>query len=325
MSTKVAQLEATGQRVNQEMVDALRLQYGLDKPVYLRYLTWMRRLLSGSPGMSLDWNRPVMELILERLPLTILLTGATLIFTYLVAIPIGIYSATHQYSLGDYTFTALGFVGLATPNFLLALILMYLLFKLFGISIGGLFSLEYARADWSLGKLLDMLSHLVAPIVVIGTAGTAWLIRVMRASLLDELRKQYVITARAKGVGGTLPAVQVPGAHRGEPDREHRGMAAAADRFRRDDHRTGVEPADHRATAAARAAGSGHVPGGYHRDLSDRADGHRNAAVGPAAGLARPAHSLRGLGERLTRHGGRLRDTRNLRRRRSAAIPIRRS
>ena len=201
VSTKVAQLEATGQRVNQEMVDALRLQYGLDKPVYLRYLTWMRRLVSGNPGMSLDWNRPVMELILERLPLTILLTGATLIFTYLVAIPIGIYSATHQYSLGDYTFTALGFIGLATPNFLLALILMYLLFKLFGISIGGLFSLEYARAEWSLGKLLDMLGHLVAPIVVIGTAGTAWLIRVMRASLLDELRKQYVITARAKGVG----------------------------------------------------------------------------------------------------------------------------
>jgi peptide/nickel transport system permease protein len=150
--------------------------------------------------MSLQWNKPVALLIGERLPVTVMISLATILFTYLVAIPIGIYSATHQYSLPDYIFTAVGFVGLATPNFLLALILMYLFFTYFDISIGGLFSLQYIRAEWSWGKFFDLLKHLPAPIIVIGTAGTASLIRVMRSSLLDELRKQYVVTARAKGL-----------------------------------------------------------------------------------------------------------------------------
>jgi len=156
-------------------------------------------MLHGDFGICFTWNKPVSELLAERLPLTIMISLFALIFVYIVAIPIGIYSATHQYSISDYTFTTIGFAGLATPNFLLALILMLLFYKYFGLSIGGLFSPEYIEASWSLGKVVDMLKHFPIPIIVIGTAGTAGLIRVMRSCLLDELRKQYVITARAKG------------------------------------------------------------------------------------------------------------------------------
>ena len=157
-------------------------------------------MLHGDFGKSFQWNMPVSELIGERLMLTVTISILTLLFTYVVAIPIGIYSATHQYSIGDYSFTIFGFAGLATPNFLLALILMFVFYKYFGLSAGGLFSIEYALAPWSVGKVIDMLKHLPIPIIVIGTAGTAELIRIMRGCLLDELRKQYVITARAKGV-----------------------------------------------------------------------------------------------------------------------------
>ena len=189
-----------GGAVTEESIAALRKQYGLDQPIYFQYLRWMRRLLRGDFGMSFQWNKPISELIGERLPLTIMLSFLALIFSYIVAIPIGIYSATHQYSVGDYFFTAVGFAGMATPNFLLALMLMLFFYKYFGLSIGGLFSLEYAVSSWSLAKFVDLIKHLPVPIIVIGTAGTAWLIRVMRGCLLDELRKQYVITARAKGV-----------------------------------------------------------------------------------------------------------------------------
>jgi peptide/nickel transport system permease protein len=151
-------------------------------------------------GQSFEWNQPVSKLIGDRLLLTMLLSLATIIFTYVVAIPIGIYSATHQYSVTDYAATVFGFVGLATPNFLLALLMMFVFYKYFGWSVGGLFSPEYQLAPWSFGKVLDLLKHLPIPIIVIGTAGTAGMIRVMRATLLDELNKQYVITARAKGV-----------------------------------------------------------------------------------------------------------------------------
>jgi len=194
------QLEASGTHVSEEQMAALKRQYGLDLPIYLQYFKWMGRMLHGDLGRSFGWNKPVTKLLAERLPLTVIVSLFALIFTYAVGIPIGIYSATHQYSVGDYTFTVIGFAGLATPNFLLALILMILFYKYFGLSIGGLFSPEYARAGWSLSKFVDMLKHLPIPIIVIGTAGTAGLIRFMRGCLLDELKKQYVITARAKGV-----------------------------------------------------------------------------------------------------------------------------
>lgn len=200
LSLYVLQLETRGIRLNEEEIVLLREQFGLDEPVYIQYFKWVGRALQGDFGRSFAMNRPVSELIGERLTLTIVISLFTLVFTYLVAIPIGIYSATHQYSAADYTFTTLGFAGLATPNFFFALLLMLLFFKYFGLSIGGLFSPEYLRAGWSLAKFIDMLKHLPIPIIVIGTAGTAGLIRVMRGCLLDELRKQYVITARAKGV-----------------------------------------------------------------------------------------------------------------------------
>jgi peptide/nickel transport system permease protein len=200
LTSYIMELEARGRIVDEAEAASLRKQYGLDLPIYSQYFKWMGKMLRGDFGRSFQWKRPVSELIAGRLPLTVTISLFALIFTYIVAIPIGVYSATHQYSVGDYTFTVVGFAGLAIPNFLFALILMFLFYKYFNLSIGGLFSPEYAGAVWSLAKFADMLKHLPLPIIVIGTAGTAGLIRVMRGCLLDELRKQYVITARAKGV-----------------------------------------------------------------------------------------------------------------------------
>ena len=196
----VMQLEATGQEVDEARLAALEMQYGLDLPVTARYFKWMRNIFRGNLGQSFQWNRPVAELLGERLPLTILVSFFTFAFVYVIAIPVGIYSATHQYSLGDYVFTVIGFSGMAIPNFLLALILMFLFYKYLGISVTGLFSSEYLTESWSLAKFVDLLKHLPVPVIVIGTAGTAGLIRVMRGTLLDELKKQYVVTARAKGM-----------------------------------------------------------------------------------------------------------------------------
>ncbi len=201
LTSYLMELEEAGTEVSVSEIASLRKQYGLDKPIYIQYFYWIWKIVRyGNFGRSFQWNRPVSELIWERLALTAIMGLFAMFFTLAVAIPIGIYSATHQYSAADYTFTVTGYVGLATPNFLLALILMFMAYKYFGASVGGLFSPEYVREPWSLGKVLDMFSHLWIPVVVLGTAGTAGLIRVMRGCLLDELRKQYVITARAKGV-----------------------------------------------------------------------------------------------------------------------------
>ena len=200
LSEFIENMRAQGTVVSEEQILSLKNYYGLDQPLYLQYLKWLGNLLQGDLGQSFQWNQPVTELIKERLALTVTISLISLVLTYLIAIPIGIYSATHQYSVGDYAFTVLGFMGLATPNFLLALILMFLLYKYAGWSVGGLFSPEFAVAPWSLAKVVDLLKHLPIPLVVIGTAGTAWTIRVMRGCLLDELKKQYVITARSKGL-----------------------------------------------------------------------------------------------------------------------------
>ena len=192
-------LQQDGDDVSLGVLAALRDRYGLDKPVYVQYVKWIGKFLRGDLGYSYQHSRPVTEVIGERLALTIVITLTTLLMTYLIAIPIGIYSATHQYSPADYALTVVGFVGLATPNFLLALILMFILLNL-GMSAGGLFSPEFAGTPWTIAKVIDLLKHLPLPIVIVGTAGTASIIRVMRASLMDELGKQYVVTARAKGV-----------------------------------------------------------------------------------------------------------------------------
>ena len=178
----------------------LKRQYGLDLPAYRQYFRWARRALKGDFGRSFDWRKPVSEMLEERLLLTVIMNLTAMALIYLIAIPIGIYAATHQYSFGDYFFTVVGFIGLATPGFLLALVLMVILYNLFGLSVGGLFSAEYVNATWSLAKLFDLFKHLPVPVIIIAATGTAALIRVMRNCLLDEFRKQYVITARAKGV-----------------------------------------------------------------------------------------------------------------------------
>ena len=210
VETRIAQLETQGARVDQAMIDSLIRQYDLDKPVYARYVRWVGKFLQGNLGYSLQWNKPVVELVSERMPATLLLSLFSLVFVYVVAIPIGIYSAVRQYSIGDYVFTFGGFIGLATPNFLLALALMYFFYSVFGVSLTGLFSATYRSAPWSFAKFLDLLKHLPIPIIVVGTAGTAGLIRVMRGCLLDELKKQYVIVARSKGVSERVLLFRYP-------------------------------------------------------------------------------------------------------------------
>ena len=236
LTSYVTALAETGEPVAEEQVEALRRRYDLDRPFIIQYLKWLNNLLpfgferqdTGSYwrtdagdfnwpsfkwpdlGMSFEWNRQVTELIGERLLLTMLISVVTLLFTWALAIPVGIYSAVRQYSWGDYTFSVLGFIGLAIPNFLLALVFMYLGYSFFGISAGGLFSPEYQDAPWSVARFIDLLAHLWIPVIVIGTAGTAGLIRVMRGNLLDELPKQYVMTARAKGLAPWKLLIKYP-------------------------------------------------------------------------------------------------------------------
>jgi peptide/nickel transport system permease protein len=200
LTSLIAELEQSGDPVDRQVIEALNRRYGLDRPIYVQYFIWISGFIQGDMGMSFEANKPVAELIGDRIFLTMVVSFTSLLFVYIVAIPIGIYSATHQYSAGDYFFTVLGFLGLATPNFLLALVLLYVAFAFFGQSVGGLFSPEFIEAQWSLAKVWDLIKHLWIPVIVIGTAGTAGRIRVMRANLLDELGKQYVVTARAKGV-----------------------------------------------------------------------------------------------------------------------------
>jgi peptide/nickel transport system permease protein len=200
LDTIIASLALNHNQLTQAEIDGLRERYGLDKSFFEQYLKWMGNFLHGDLGMSFQWRQPVLPLILERLPATMAVSLCTLLVTYTVGILIGIYSATHQYSIGDYLVSIIGFIGLATPNFLLALILLYVGFSVFNVNLLGLFSRQYVDAPWSVGKVLDLFAHLPIPIIVIGSAGAAGLIRVMRAMLLDELRKQYVITARSKGL-----------------------------------------------------------------------------------------------------------------------------
>jgi len=210
LTTYITILQSAGDLVEPEVIDALYVRYGLDKPIYVQYFMWIRNMFSGDFGWSMDWNRPVGELIWERLALTMVISGVTLIFTWLIAFPVGFYSAVRQYSLGDYFFTLLSFVGVAIPSFLLALILMWIAFSRFGQSVGGLFSPEFVDAPWSLAKVGNLLGHMWIPMIVLGTGSTASLIRVMRANLLDELHKPYVLTARSKGLSEARLLLKYP-------------------------------------------------------------------------------------------------------------------
>jgi peptide/nickel transport system permease protein len=210
ITSYIAQMAATGSIVSEQEAENLRIQYGLDQPIYVQYYKWMVMITQGNFGMSMEWRRPVAEVIGDRLWLTMIVSFAALLLTWVLALPIGVYSAVRQYSLGDYTFTFIGFIGLAVPNFLLALVILYFGFVFFDANIGGLFSVEYQDAPWSVAKLWDMLKHLPIPALILGLAGTAQQIRIMRANLLDELRKPYVVTARAKGLSEAKVVVKYP-------------------------------------------------------------------------------------------------------------------
>src|SRR5271156_7181234 len=199
-STYIAQLQSSGEHADLAKIAFLKAEYGFDLPLWQQYLYWVCNLLRGDMGYSFLYDMPVDQVVGDRLLLTFIVSLATIIFTYVVAFPIGVYSATHQYSLGDYALTFLGFLGLATPSFLLALVLVYLAHVWFGISVGGLMDPSYMNRPWGMDKAMSVLAHIWIPVIVIGTAGTASMIRRLRANLLDELQKQYVVTARAKGL-----------------------------------------------------------------------------------------------------------------------------
>ena len=201
LTSYVAQLEAQGGDVTNEQIASLKTAYGLGDPEYVQYFKWMRGLVTeGDLGRSFAWRAPVSEIIMDRLPMTLVTSLGSTLVVYLIAIPIGIYAAVKQYSLGDYVASFIGFIGLAIPNFLLGLVAMMAIYRWFGVSVAGLYSPDMQSAPWSFAKFFDLLAHLPVPLFVIGIAGTAGIIRVMRATLLDELNQPYVETARAKGV-----------------------------------------------------------------------------------------------------------------------------
>lgn len=210
-STYVASISSAGmtEERRQELLVAITHRYALDRPIYEQYFTWMSNILTkGDFGMSFNWNRPVKRIIAERLPLTIALGLITLFFQFVVAIPIGLFSAVKQYTKSDYLITFLSFVGVSIPNFLLALVIMVFLFSNFNISIGGLFSPEYREAAWSAGKVIDLLQHMIVPVIVIGMESTAGTVRTLRATMLDELGKDYVKVAKAKGLSNWAAVIK---------------------------------------------------------------------------------------------------------------------
>lgn len=200
LTSYIASLSATGDQVDPRVIENLRSQYGLGQPFYIQYFKWISGVVQGNFGHSFEWKRPVWELIWGRLGNSVMIEGMAVVVMWLIALPIGIYAAVRKYSLGDYVATIAGFIGLAVPNFFFALILMYLAYVWFGTTMGGLFSPEFETTRWSLPRLWDFLTHAWAPVLVLATGGTAELIRILRANLLDELKKPYVTTARAKGL-----------------------------------------------------------------------------------------------------------------------------
>jgi peptide/nickel transport system permease protein len=200
LTSYIATLASSGSSIEKAEIEMLKQQYGLDQPFHIQYIRWMSNLMRGNLGLSLEYQRPNAELISERLGLTLALALLAFVFTWVVAIPIGIYSATHRNTILDYLFTVVNYIGVATPNFMLALILMWWAYSYFGMSITGLFSREFEQAPWSIAKFIDLMKHIWLPMIIIGVAGTARLTRVMRANLLDELNKPYMIAGRARGL-----------------------------------------------------------------------------------------------------------------------------
>jgi peptide/nickel transport system permease protein len=210
LETMISELRAQGENIDPARIEFLRQQYGLDKPLIEQYWLWLFGLLQGDLGYSFEFELPVADVIGSRFWFTAVLAVSTTLFTYVVAFPIGIYSSVRQYSAGDYAATFFGYFGLAMPNFLFALLLMYYLNIWFGLSIGGLMDPQYIDAPWSAAKVMSVINHLWIPMIVIGTSGTAAMIRRLRANMLDELQKQYVVTARAKGLSPLKVILKYP-------------------------------------------------------------------------------------------------------------------
>lgn len=210
LETYIAELQSRGEAVDQARIDLLRSEYGLDRPFVEQYAVWAWKLIQGDMGYSFEYQAPVTEVVGDRLWLTFIISLATILFTWIVAFPIGVYTAVRQYSIGDYVATTIGFLGLAVPNFLLALILMHFLNVWFDVEIGGLMDSDYIDQPWTWGKIVSVLTHMIVPVIVIGTAGTASMIRRLRANLLDELSKQYVVTGRAKGLSPLKLLIKYP-------------------------------------------------------------------------------------------------------------------
>jgi len=201
LTSYAATLRATGDAVDEAEIASLRERYGLGQPIYVQYYKWISGiLLRGDWGQSMEWRKPVKELIWERMALTVFLSLIAISVSWFIAIPVGVFSATHQYSIPDYIFSAISFIGAGTPGFMIALVVMLIAMRQFGMNVGGLFSEEYILAPWSWAKFVDMLKHLWIPVIVIAFESTAGSIRTTRANVLDELNKPYVETARAKGV-----------------------------------------------------------------------------------------------------------------------------
>lgn len=215
VTSLVSQMASQGaSNISQEFQAEMRALYGLDQPIYVQYFKWMRNILfRGYFGYSFIYKRDALNLIVERLPMSFALSFSAFIFVWVVALPIGVYSAVHQYSVVDYIFSFVGFIGVAVPNFLLALIFLFLSYKVFDQAMIGLFSQELADAPWSWAKFVDLLKHLWIPVIIIGMGGTAGLIRTMRANLLDELNKPYVETARSKGLSENRLLIKYPLRH----------------------------------------------------------------------------------------------------------------
>ena len=211
VTTYIATLAASNEIIDQNTAADLRSRFGLDQPMIVQYWKWISNIVfHGDFGLSFEWQQPVGDLIWERMALTLVLTFSTLLLTWGIALPIGVFSAVKKYSIADYVVTSLSFLGLAIPSFLLALVLMYVAAVEFGQNVGGLFSEEYLTAPWSMGKVIDLMAHLWIPVIILAVSGTASLIRVMRANMLDELNKPYVTTARAKGLSEFTLLVKYP-------------------------------------------------------------------------------------------------------------------
>ncbi len=298
IDTYVSQLESTGQKVDAQLIEALKVRYGVGEPIYVGYFKWVSGWFRLDFGRSFLWGMPALDLIKGQIGFTVVLSLATLLFAYLIAIPIATYAATHQYSLGDNIATLLGFVGLSVPNFMLAFILMYVFYKAFGISPGGLLSPEFQDVPWSLAKLADFLRHLWIPMIVVGTSGTASTIRVLRATLLDELGKDYIKVARSKGVRErrvifrhALPIAINPIVSRiiWELPEHHLGFH---------DHGDRAQPAGARRHPARQPAEPGHVRRRDHHPLPEHARGGRIAAVRRAPGHPGSADPVPAVGRR---------------------------